>query len=193
MRVRACSVIAFAASLCGLITSTTAQTPQLQLTGGTLSTVNLYSSPPANGTFLSGAGSVFQICTSVACLTDGHLHSGNYFTNATTLDAHYGEYTVSFNTTINTGLAPSWLALHAYPLNYEIVNASNIYKVTTAGTSSAASRIRPADPCRMGYRRAWTAELQCVQQEWIMRWERAGEQLASGREAVRPSGCAGAS
>jgi hypothetical protein len=139
MKIRACTMIAFAAFMCDLITPTTAQTPQLQLTGGTLSTVNLYSSPPANGTFLSGAGSAFQICTSVACLTDGHLHSGNYFTNATTFDADYGEYTVSFNTTINTGLAPSWIALNAYTLNYEIINASDIYKVTTAGTSSTAS------------------------------------------------------
>jgi len=53
--------------------------------------------------------------------------------------------------------------------------------------------IRPADPCRVGYRRAWIVERGCVQQEWLMRWERAGEQLASGREAVRPGGCAGAS
>jgi len=53
--------------------------------------------------------------------------------------------------------------------------------------------IQPANPCRVGYRRAGIAERGCVQQEWLMRWERAGEQLASGREAVRPGGCAGAS
>jgi len=64
------------------------------------------------------------------------------------------------------------------------------------GTSSRklpSDRIRPADPCWVGYRCAWIAERGCVQREWFMQWEQAGEQLASGRGAVRPGGRAGAS
>jgi hypothetical protein len=53
--------------------------------------------------------------------------------------------------------------------------------------------IRPADPCRVGCQRAWRAEPGCVQPEWLTRGEQAGEQLATGRGAVRPGGCAGAS
>jgi hypothetical protein len=115
-------------------------TSSLSLTGGVFAVVNLYTSPPANGVFLSGAGPEFSNLPLIGGLAGDHQRSSVYIKSTAAQDATIAEYMVTIDSNLNSGKTRVWAISTSYSLNEQVIvlGSANIYLCTTAGISAGS-------------------------------------------------------
>lgn len=110
----------------------------LQLTAGSTAFVDLQTSTPTQGFFASGSGAIFQNLPLVGGLAGLHQVSSVYVKSTAVQNATIAEYMVTFDSNLNSGLAPTWVGSTPYTAGGFLVNGLNVYLCTHSGTSASS-------------------------------------------------------
>ena len=129
-------------------TGTNAWTSSGQFNGISLPSgapVNLYTSPPTNGTFISPYGAMWDVCPIIQTCSGGiaPIWASLFVNNTAAQNATIPEYETIIQSNLNSGKAALWAQSTAYTSGTYVTNNGNIYLETVASCTSASTGSGP--------------------------------------------------
>jgi hypothetical protein len=136
--------------------------------GGTQSITNIYSSPPVNAWYASGAGAVYSYCSVGGCVAGDHLRGEQVQFMTTSQDATIQESAMAVNITSLTGHALIWKSGVATSAGTQVESNSNIYQALNSNTTGASAPACGSWSCSDG----------------SVTWQYLGPEINQGKEGV---------